>query len=146
MNFDSIIYEFDDEHKHENLVCNWRYDDYLSNNSITLITNQSNDIFNWQNCFLLRTYLNSIKTHSMLRNHWLTQQRMKQKKNEKKEKTERVDYFKTTILLNEKIDPTSSRHWFCANDSVFSIWVPYLNWNWFSHWISESRWWWTNFS
>jgi hypothetical protein len=33
----------------------------LSNNSITLITNQSNDIFNRKNCFLLGTYLNLRK-------------------------------------------------------------------------------------
>jgi hypothetical protein len=45
-------------------TCIWLIDVmiiYLSNNSITLITNQSNDIFNGKNCFLLGTYLNLRK-------------------------------------------------------------------------------------
>lgn len=41
--------------------------------------------------------------------------------------------FKTTILLNEKLDPASSRHGFCANNSVLSIGVVDLNGEWVGH-------------
>lgn len=146
MNFDSIIYEFDDEHKHENLVCNWRYDDYLSNNSITLITNQSNDIFNWQNCFLLRTYLNSIKTHSMLRNHWLTQQRMKQKKNEKKKQRELITSRRQSCWMRRLIQRVPG-----IDFVLTTLYFPFGFHTWIEtgfaiESVSESRWWWTNFS
>lgn len=43
-------------------------------------------------------------------------------------------YFNTTILFDQEINPSSSGHGFCADNSVFPIWVPHLNWNWLGHW------------
>lgn len=50
-----------------------------------------------------------------------------------------INYFKANIILNEKIDPTSSRHWFGADNSVFATWVPYLNGHWLGHEGNNTR-------
>ena len=56
-----------------------------------------------------------------------------------------INYFKANIILNEKIDPTSSRHWFGADNSVFATWVPYLNGHWLGHEGNKSEWVWSGY-
>lgn len=124
---------------HENFLINKNWFQqgsrrYLSNNAIALIADESENILHRQNRLLLSTNLKPQTGCKNFNQHRRTKFPAKESEiGENNKERKEKNYFESAILLNQEIDPASSRHGLGAHNPVLPIRVPHFDLNGLRH-------------